>query len=394
MDTETVAHMRLLASDRADAAAMARAAAAILMLLAAAFLVACSTTDSTAQDATSEPAAPRPTATEGPPTDVTIVPLTPPPADVVRPGQPGSLDGEVTDATAEPDLCPDPFLEGHELHGSETVRLASVPPDVLPPPPARIDVPPLATDTELGEAILELLGDEADRHAVVVKDLRDGRGVAINADRLFYAASLFKLEVMFETVRQAEAGAISLDEEYNVSDYYAEFGLGPHLIVQCETVTLGRALTAMMSVSDNVAAVMLQDRAGPRNINNTMQALGLSSTALLPENTLPTTAADMALMMEWIARGQAISEAASLRMVELMAQEKVNDRIPQGVPEGTLVAHKTGNWENATHDAGIVYGAKSTYVVVLMSDIGFDGNAGAVQRAIMRAVWAHFEGEG
>jgi len=81
-------------------------------------------------------------------------------------------------------------------------------------------------------------------------------------------------------------------------------------------------------------------------------------------------------------------------MAELMAQEKVNDRIPQGVPEGIVVAHKTGNWENATHDVGIVYGARSTYVVVLMSDIGFDGDAASVQRAIMRAVWAHVEGEG
>jgi beta-lactamase class A len=367
------------------------AAAAALTLL----LCACNTTDSTAADPTSaDQAAPRPTNTQkpAPPTDVTIVPLaTAPPADVVRPGQPGALEGEVTEATAAPELCPDPFLEGHPLHGTETTRLQSAP-TALPPLPPRIEVPPLAPDDELDRIVRGLLGDDAGRYAVVVKDLRDGRGVAINADRLFYAASLFKLEVMYEIMRQAEAGAISLAESYNVSDYYAKFGLGPHLIVQCEDVTLDRALGAMMSVSDNAAAVMLQDRAGPRNINNSMQALGLAATALLPENTLPTTAADIALLLEAIARGQAVSPAASQGMTELMAQEKINDRIPQAVPPGTIVAHKTGNWQNATHDAGIVYGAKSTYVVVLMSDVGFDGDAAAVQRAIMQAVWAHFEG--
>ncbi len=375
--------MRLLAGNRFGAAA-----AAMALLLAA-----CST-DSTANNEPSGTADPRPTDAGGAPTDVTIVPLTPPDASVVRPGPPGTLDREITDATAEPELCPDPFLEAHELHGTDTVRLPSTPAEDLPPPPARIDVPPLVPDGELQRIVGEILGEDADRYAVMVKDLRDGRGVAMNAGRLFYAASLFKLEVMYEIVRQADAGAIDLGETYNVSDYYAAFGLGPHLIVQCEAVTLERALGAMLSVSDNVAAVMLQDRAGPRNINNAMQALGLTSTALLPENTLPTTAADMALLMEAIARGQAISESASLRMAELMAQEKVDDRIPQGVPEGTIVAHKTGNWENATHDAGIVYGEKSTYVVVLMSDIGFDGDAASVQRAIMGAVWAYFEGEG
>ena len=379
--------MRLLAGNRGWR--FGAAAVAVTLLFAA-----CSSTDSTPDSEPSGTATPRPTDTQGPPTDVTIVPLTPADGSVARPGEPGVLDGEVTEATAEPELCPDPFLEGHELHDTDTVRLPSVPAEDLPPAPARIDVPPLIADGELERVVGEILGEDADRYAVVVKDMRDGRGIAVNADRLFYAASLFKLEVMYETVRQAEAGAIDLAETYNVSDYYAEFGLGPHLIVQCEHVTLERALGAMMSVSDNVAAVMLQDRAGPRNINNTMKALGLTSTALLPENTLPTTAADMALLMEGIARGQVISEGASLRMVELMAQEKVNDRIPQGVPQGIVVAHKTGNWENATHDVGIVYGARSTYVVVLMSDIGFDGDAASVQRAIMRALWAYFEGEG
>jgi beta-lactamase class A len=263
-----------------------------------------------------------------------------------------------------------------------------------PPLPARIETQALAADGELERMVRETLGDDVDRYAVVIKDLADGRGVAVNADRLFYAASLFKLEVMYEIVRQAEAGAIDLGETYNLSDYYNRFGLGPRLTELCEDVTLERALVAMMSVSDNAAAVMLQDRAGPRNINNSMAALGLAATALLPENTLPTTAADMALLMEGIARGQAAGETGSARMVELMVGESINDRIPSGVPEGTRVAHKTGNWENATHDAGIVYGARSTYVVVLMSDVGFDGDAASVQREIMRVAWEYFEGGG
>jgi beta-lactamase class A len=374
--------MRLLAGDRFGAAAVA----ALTLLLAA-----CSSTPSTADHPPEGTPRPRPTATQGPITAVTIVPLTPPDADVVRPGTPGPLDGTVTDATAEPERCPDPFLEGHELHGTETVRLPHAAAEDMPPPPTAIDVPPLVADSELERIVNDVLGDDADRYAVVVKDLRDGRGVSINADRLFYAASLFKLEVMYETVRQAEAGLIDLGETYNVSDYYAKFGLGPHLIVQCEEVTLERALSAMMSVSDNVAAVMLQDRAGPRNINDSMAALGLRATALLPDNTLPTTASDMALLMESIARGEAVSAAGSLRMVDLMAQEKVDDRIPSAVPDGVVVAHKTGNWENATHDVGIVYGARSTYVVVLMSDIGFDGDAASVERDVMRAIWSYFE---
>jgi beta-lactamase class A len=360
--------MRLLAGDRFGAAA-----AGLIVLLAA-----CSSSPSTADDPADTPLSRTPAATPtlGPITDVTIVPLTAEPAE----------------PTPIPDICPDPFLEGHPLFGTQAVRLNAV--AEAPPVPARIETQTLAADGELERIVREALGEEVDRYAVVIKDLADGRGVSINADRLFYAASLFKLEVMYEIVRQAEAGAMDLAETYNLSDYYNRFGLGPRLTELCEDVTLERALVAMMSVSDNAAAVMLQDRAGPRNINNSMAALGLAATALLPENTLPTTAADMALLMEGIARGQAAGETGSARMVELMAGETINDRIPSGVPEGTRVAHKTGNWENATHDAGIVYGVRSTYVVVLMSDVGFDGDAASVQREIMRVAWEYFEGGG
>jgi beta-lactamase class A len=378
-DVWTVAK-RLLAGDRR----------CFLFLLTAVVLAACGSSEPPHVPEVSG-AEPRPTATrEEPPQAVTIVPLTSVPADVVRPGEPGALEGELTDATAEPGRCPDPFPEDHELRGSETVRLPQAE-EVAPP--QRLQYESIVREKGLEEAILDLLGDNEERHAVIIKDLSSGRGVAINAERLFYAASLFKLQVLFEAFHQREQGLIDFGERYIASDYYAEFGLGPHLIEQCDEVTVGRLLEAMMSVSDNVAAVMLQDRVGPRHINASMTALGLEVTGLFPD-ALPITGADVALLMEAIARGEAVGEQASKEMTDLLAMEKVDDRIPAALPDGVPVAHKTGNWENATHDAGIVYGERSTYVFVLLSDIGFDGDAGAVQRDVVRAAWEWFEGSG
>lgn len=354
--------MRLLAGDRIDAAI------AVVSLL----LAACGSSSAT----TPQPPADAPGPSSEPaPTNVTVVPLTPDATDVAPP-------------TPEPARCPDPFPQDHPLHGTETLRLDHA---QEVPPPDRLDVPPLVPDADLEEQIRDRLGDDVGRYAVVFKDLRDGRGVAINTERLFYAASLFKLEVMFEAFHQREAGLIDFNERYIASDYYAKFGLGPHLIAQCDEVTVEQALSAMISVSDNVAAVMMQDRVGAGNINASMRALGLEHTALLSD-ALPLTAADVALLLEAIARGDAVSADASMQMVDLLATETVDDRIPSGVPDGTLVAHKTGNWENATHDAGIVYGEASTYVVVLLSDVGFDGDAGSVERDIMRMAWEWFEG--
>jgi beta-lactamase class A len=255
------------------------------------------------------------------------------------------------------------------------------------------DLPELATDDELEQQIRDRLGEDASHYAVVIKDLSDGRGVEIDGDRVFYSASLFKLEVMFEIFHLRDQGLLSLDEQYVPTDYYAGFGLGPRLVAQCQRVTFADALTAMMAISDNTAAVMLQDRAGAENINNAMAELGLEQTQLTEDQSLPGTANDFARLLETIARAQATSRDSSQAMADLMARETINDRIPRELPPGTLIAHKTGNWTDATHDAGIVYGAKSAYVMVLMSDLGFNSDASLVEADIAKIAWDYFEGE-
>jgi len=254
-----------------------------------------------------------------------------------------------------------------------------------PPPPSP------RTDAALERLVRERLGADAPHYAVVVEDLRDGRRVAVDPDRVFYAASLFKLEVMYEVFHQRAAGVLNFDEEFIASDYYSGFDLGPHLIAPCERASVRRLLGAMMSVSDNVAAVMLQDRAGAGNINNAMAALGLTQTRLTEDGSLPATAGDLARLVEAIARGEA-GAAATSEMLDLMVTEELSDRIPARLPAGTRVAHKTGNFDAATHDAGVVFGKKGTYVMVLMSDIGFDSNAGSVEADIAKIAFDYFEG--
>lgn len=255
----------------------------------------------------------------------------------------------------------------------------------LAPPPAPRDAPALA------KALRDRIGDQAQHYAIVARDVRTGSGVSIAGGRVFYAASLFKLEVMYEIFHQREAGLLSFDETYIASDYYSQFDVGPNVIKPCGAVSIGNALLAMMSVSDNVAAVMLQDRAGARNINNAMDTLGLTSTRLTEDGSLPATADDLAQLLEAIARGDAVSPEASASMVDLMTTEQLADRIPARLPPDTRVAHKTGNWDNATHDAGIVFGTRGTYVIVVMSDLGFGSDAAATEADLARIAYDWFE---
>ena len=314
------------------------------------------------------------TATATPPAP-TATPLPPPPLPDTTSGRP---------TAPKQSLCPDPYPNGapYEPEPDEPIRLR---PRGQPAPLARYQPLPFVRDAALERVVRQSLGMEAGRFAVVVKNLADGRGVRLAPNRSFYSASLFKTWVMLEVYHQQAAGLLDFDETYIVSDYYQERGLNAGELAACSQVTLGEGLAAMIRASDNVAAHVMLDRAGQGNVNATLRALGLNVSGYL--TGLPTTAADMALLMEAMARRQTISRAASDEMLGLLSTTHFPDRLPALLPEGTRVAHKTGNWEDATHDAGVVFSPNATYVIVVLTDFGFADDGAARIARLSRAVY-------
>jgi beta-lactamase class A len=246
------------------------------------------------------------------------------------------------------------------------------------------------TDRALEKVVRQSMGEDEERFAVVVKNLADGRGVELAADREFYAASLFKTWVMLAAYHQREAGLLDFDERYVVSDYYEEHALNPGELAACDEIPVREALERMLRVSDNVAANLLLDRVGAGNVNATLRSLGLAASGFPADGSLPTTAGEMALLLEAIARRNAVSEAASEEMLAVLSSESIANRLPALLPEGIVVAHKTGSWQDATHDAGIIFSPRATYVIVVLTDFGFaDDGAGRIAR-LSRAVYDYY----
>jgi hypothetical protein len=54
------------------------------------------------------------------------------------------------------------------------------------------------------------------------------------------------------------------------------------------------------------------------------------------------------------------------------------------VPSGVAVGNKTGDWEGATHDVGIVAAPFGTYVIAVLSDQGSAAPITALSRAVYR----------
>jgi len=99
----------------------------------------------------------------------------------------------------------------------------------------------------------------------------------VNFDNLIYPASVYKMYVAMEILKQVSNGKYSLFEPYIVKspndvDRSREIGNDPRpLLKNGDTVTINYLLDLMITRSDNSAANCLIDIAGRVNINTTMQ---------------------------------------------------------------------------------------------------------------------------
>lgn len=244
------------------------------------------------------------------------------------------------------------------------------------PAPARVPTAvarsfsPGQEDPGLLAAIQEALGEDAASASVAVWRLGDGLSASWQAERIFYAASLYKLAVLYEAYRQRELGLLDFERAVPVTDVYAQEDLGTLASVPRlpnGDLRIADAVRAMITVSDNTSATILLDLLGHRNIDATLAALGLHATSVNTRE-LPTTAADMARLMAAIVRGEGLSAASAQEMVNLLLAQQTRAGIPRGVPAGVPVGNKTGTWSGALHDVAVVYAPTGPFVIAVLTD--------------------------
>jgi beta-lactamase class A len=252
------------------------------------------------------------------------------------------------------------------------------------------DVMPFVPDPGLAAQVNQRIAGRSGRYGIAIKDLRTGRGVLIDSDGRYEAASLFKLSVMYEVFKQREAGALSFSEPLTLTQRHVDFDLGTLDRSAGSSIGLGEAVERMVTISDNSSAILLTDRVGVGNITRDVERLGMMRTRLSTED-LSTSPGDMLTFFETIARGESVSREASADMLYLLARQRVNDRIPRLLPPGAMVAHKTGNLQGVVNDAGIVYAGDQVFVIaVLVDGTRQDAEASRITSELAAIALEHF----
>jgi beta-lactamase class A len=244
---------------------------------------------------------------------------------------------------------------------------------------------------KLQDQINTKLAEQPGNFAVAFKDLTTGETLLINEQEYFHAASTMKTPVMIEVYKQAAAGAFSLNDSFVLKNEFksivdsstfnlngdddSEKELYHHL---GEKRPLYNLVYDMIIKSSNLATNTVIELVNAQNVTKTMRQLGAKhiqvlrgvedSKAFAKGFNNITTANDLMVIYEKMAKGEIVDSASSQAMIKILLNQQFNEIIPAPLPKEVKVAHKTGNISHVQHDSGIVFlpnGRK--YVLVLLS---------------------------
>lgn len=240
-------------------------------------------------------------------------------------------------------------------------------------PTSKITPTSFSKNTQLDEVVSSELDGTKGTYGIVVKDLATGESYSRNPQKSFESASLYKLWIMAVVFEKVEKGDLELNtvlsqdvkvlnEKFKIASESAERSEGKI------TLSVENALFNMITFSDNYAALLLTEKIRLSSVTTFLDEQGFEDSKVGTSGKNPTTtSSDMALFLERLYRGDLVSESASKEMLELLKQQRLNNKLPLNLPDSTVVAHKTGELGDFTHDAGIVY-TTSPYIIVAMSE--------------------------
>ena len=272
------------------------------------------------------------------------------------------------------------------------------------PGPSEIPAEP-ERSLRLGARLAAQLDALPAKSSLYAKHLPSGREVAVRADEPMNTLSVIKIPIMVLAYRDAEAGALDLDDRHRVSaeDRRRGSGLIQTFAPDLEP-TYRDIVTQMIITSDNTATDIMIERLGLERVNGLLQELGFAETRLLattgdlfravwelqdPDNAgltsaevfakgLPddegaaersfafdgtptawlgrSTAREMSRLLEQIHTGELVSRESSDEMMAILSRQFYNSRLPRLIRFDVSVAHKTGDWPPISgNDVGVLF---------------------------------------
>jgi len=230
-------------------------------------------------------------------------------------------------------------------------------------------------DSILARKVSSVAGKFSGSYYLLVKSLSHTRFLLSHRfDSNFPPASLIKFPIMAAAFSAISEGWLSLNDKFKLTrgDIIAGSGVLRYSRIP-RKISLRKLIKLMIILSDNTAANKIIGILGFNYINSFFRRNNLNDTVLARkimdlsarkrgiENW--TSCRDMAYLYERLYKRKLINAADSVRMLSLLKQQRINDRIPKYLPRTVIVAHKTGLDKDVVGDCGIVFSRRGDYIL-------------------------------
>ncbi|SFA87615.1 MULTISPECIES: serine hydrolase [unclassified Bacillus (in: firmicutes)] len=209
-----------------------------------------------------------------------------------------------------------------------------------------------------------------------------GTSWELGGREVYKSASLIKVIILIEALRQVEQGIYSLNDKFVITNDSKVGGAG---VIQALSdsieFTYSDLLTLMIIISDNTATNQVIELLGFDSINRCCKDLGLVDTALNRkmmdfgaaqqgrENV--TTSGDMVSCLKKVNEESFLSEVGRAEFLRIMSLQQFQNKLPARIDlEKVKVANKTGELPGVSHDCALIeFDGKIAYVAVLIDEL-------------------------
>ena len=248
----------------------------------------------------------------------------------------------------------------------------------------------------LETAVQNVLAGAQGNYAIAIFNLETAESYYFAQHQSFQSASLYKLWIMATVYDQIQTGILQENDvlSQNLGVLDRKFLLASDSAQQRQgtiTLAVSDALNNMITLSDNDSALLLTERIRLSKVALFLERYDFSESMVGLNGEIPTTtASDIAIFFKKLYEGQLTNPENTEKMLDLLKQQKLNEKLPKYLPSNIVIAHKTGELEDYSHDAGIVYSNDGDYVIVVLSKSDMPAAANEIIAAISASVYNYF----
>jgi beta-lactamase class A len=276
--------------------------------------------------------------------------------------------------------------------------------------PSGITISNADSTNELRDRIEQISQAARGRVGVKATVLETGESVTLNGNQQFPMQSVYKFPIAMAVLAQVDQGKLKLDQKIRVEA--SDILQGSRVLdekSQGMEFSLAELLKYMVSESDGTSCDVLLKQVGePKIVTEYLRGLGVND--IVVANTEKELGQDTAVqyrnyatpdaavvLLRAFHEGKGLSKSSQALLLQLMTETTTGPKRIKGLlPDGTVVAHKTGTSSTvngvtaATNDVGLVTlpNGRHLAIAVFVSDSGAnDAVREGVIAKVAKAAW-------